>query len=302
MNNQRLYEIKLPAIDEYVVGNIEKIENDKYHIMLLEYNTMAILSLNNYNRKMLKMIRKKLKKGSDYVFEVILVDTDRKYIDLSRIHVTDEIEKKVFENYKRVKKFNNIINRICDVYLNINQNIEQPTQIRKFINKKIVWPYYDKFEEPFQGIVEIENNYNKFVEYVKNALGDNNGENTLDNQLNNDRFVNILEDDIKKHFAPKNYKLRAEIELTCFDFEGVEAIKSSVAFAIDNIIHYDDNPLTITINRIPNYYIETHSYDFEHGDNLIKKFIDLIKENAKKNESDINIRLISETSVVSSSN
>ena len=296
--SKRIYEQNLPEVDEYVVGSISKIENDKYHVNLLEYDVMAVLSLNNYSRKMLKMIRKKLKKNNEYVFEVIMIDNDKGYVDLSRNHITDEIEKDVYEKYKKVRKFTNVMNHVCDETVNQvgiqNMNNLQNTEFWDIINELIIWPYYEQYDNPSDGIKEIEKKCNDFIDYVKEI---DELKVRFDNTIT-DILYNIVESDIKKHFAPKIYKLRTGIEITCFEFEGIDAIKSTIDYAITNI---DQDDVSINIDSIPNYNIEFRTYDFVYGDEQIKKFINLLDEYSKKNKNGVNIKLISDTSVISSS-
>jgi predicted RNA-binding protein with RPS1 domain len=74
--------------------NTRRLEDGQAYVSLHEFGDVeAMLQFSEVSHRRIKSIRDHLKEGKLYVFQVIKVDTERNYIDLSKRHVTkDETE------------------------------------------------------------------------------------------------------------------------------------------------------------------------------------------------------------------
>jgi translation initiation factor 2 subunit 1 len=85
---------------------------------------------------------------------------------------------------------------------------------------------------------------------------------------------------VKAKLAPKSMKVAAEIELTCFAYEGVEAIKE----ALNAGTSVSTEDITITANYVssPKFYIIAQSLDKDRGVELCNKALEIIKETIER--------------------
>jgi translation initiation factor 2 subunit 1 len=70
-------------------------------------------------------------------------------------------------------------------------------------------------------------------------------------------------------------KIRADVELTCFEYDGVEAIKEGIRAGLTR--SSDEFPLTIQLTASPQYVLYTHTMDKEGGIALVTEAIEAIR-------------------------
>jgi hypothetical protein len=93
---------------------------------------------------------------------------------------------------------------------------------------------------------------------------------------------------VKAKLAPKSMKVAAEIELTCFAYEGVEAIKE----ALDAGTSVSTEDITITANYVssPKFYIIAQSLDKDRGVELCNKALEIIKETIERYKGNLVVK------------
>ena len=143
--------------------------------------------------------------------------------------------------------------------------------------QRVAWPLYKKFGHAFDAFkIALTEPEQVFDDNIK----------TPENTPVIKELVNI----IQKRLKPQPVKIRADIEVTCFSYEGIDAIKKSLKageacaakqaaalLAADPTLAGSDianaNPLKITLVAPPLYVIVTTSYDKTQGINLVKDAI-----------------------------
>jgi translation initiation factor 2 subunit 1 len=80
------------------------------------------------------------------------------------------------------------------------------------VYKKIIWPLYDNHEHALDALKEIFQGDTTILDGLK-----------LDNNIK-DELLKI----IKERLSVQPFKIRADFKLTCYQFEGIEAIKKAL--------------------------------------------------------------------------
>lgn len=88
----RFYRNEWPEKDELVMVNIRDVNEDGAYVQLLEYNNReALILASSVTRKRVKNVKKLLKLGTQDCMQVISIDKEGGFIDLSKrtVQVTD---------------------------------------------------------------------------------------------------------------------------------------------------------------------------------------------------------------------
>merc|ERR1712063_190696 len=139
----RMYEQELPNQDELVVVRVNKVEEFGAYVTLLEYNNIEAMILSSeVSRKRIRSIHKHLRIGKQDVMQVLRVDKEKGYIDLSKKYVTEEDVNVTTERYAKSKTVHSIMKHTA-------VTCKMPV---KDLLEKVAWVLYDEaFDEEEEG-------------------------------------------------------------------------------------------------------------------------------------------------------
>ena len=152
--------------------------------------------------KRVNFINRLLSVGKEEVLRVLRVDTQKGFIDLSKKQVkADEIDecKKKFGKSKAVE---GIVKLLA---VHTKKSME-------YLYKNLIWPLYKTHEHAYDALKSVLNGDDKIFEGLK--ISDDIKE----------ELIKIL----KVRLVPQPVKIRSDFKLTCYTFEGIEAIKESL--------------------------------------------------------------------------
>lgn len=199
----RMYENIYPEKEELVYAKVVDIIDNNAYVSLCEYdNIRGMIYSNEVSTKKCKSIRQFISIGKNEVLTVLNVDSNKGYIDLSKKRVSPDEIKECKKKFGKSKIVESIV-KLLSVHTK---------KTMEFLYKKIIWPLYKQYEHA----------YDAFQLYL-------NGDDTIfDNFKINDNIKNSLIQIIKSRLIPQPTKIRSFFELTCFSFEGIDAIKQSL--------------------------------------------------------------------------
>jgi len=93
---------------------------------------------------------------------------------------------------------------------------------------------------------------------------------------------------IKHRLTPQPIKLRADIDVTCFQYEGIDAIKRALKKGEE--VGTKEIQIKIKLVAPPLYVLVTSAMIKSQGIELMKKAIDAIKEEIQKAKGDLQIQ------------
>lgn len=238
----RLRKDKFPKQGEVVIGKISSITDDVVIMNLLEYGDVSGLILNGeLSKKKIKSVAQLTKVGNVEICQVLKVEEDKGFIDLSLKRVSEEDKKICKENFAKAKLAYQIINKACkmsdesikDVYEN--------------------WAY-DK-----------EQKHGTLFAFFVVAKGN---PDILNSEPNGEYYKKVIDD----QFKASTFKVRAEVDVECTK-GGIKAIKE----AFEKARVFDDE-LEITLLKSPTYSIVKVGNDKEETFEIISKVCDIVKE------------------------
>jgi len=93
---------------------------------------------------------------------------------------------------------------------------------------------------------------------------------------------------IKRRMTPKPVKIRADLEVTCFGYEGIDAIKAALKAGEKEST--PDMPVKIKLVAPPLFVMLTTALDAKAGVATLKKACDAVSQVIKSKGGDINIK------------
>jgi len=255
-----MYANKFPEVDDLVMVNVRQIAEMGAYVQLLEYdNIEGMILLSELSRRRIRSIQKLIRVGKNEVVVVLRVDKEKGYIDLSkrRVSATDIV--KCEERYNKSKAVHSIMSTVA----------KKESKDLEVLYEQLAWPLYAKYGHAYDAFKAALNESEKVFEGLEIAEG------TREELLNN----------IKRRLTPQPIKIRADIEVTCFDYEGIDAIKT--AFKEAEAVSLPEVPIRVKLVAPPLYVMITNALDKQLGIETMEKAIAVLEESIKRNKGNM---------------
>jgi len=278
----RFYEEKFPELHEAVNTNVTSIGDMGAYVKLLEYNNVdGMILLSELSRRRIRSINKLVRVGRDECAVVVRVDEEKGYIDLSKRRLSDEEKVKCANKFEKAKHVNSIVKHTADL-LEMQSNEE----LEEFM-AKTAWALdreYHKPEEPYKA------SYDCF----KRAVDDPTMLEKLDiTEVQRDTLLKT----IRQRLTPQAQKLRSEMEVTCYSYEGVDAIKAALRKGLEHTSELV--PIKITLTAPPIFVMTSITNDRKLGVTNMNAAMESIRDEIEKLGGRFEIKKMVETVVES---
>lgn len=236
--------------------NVRQIAEMGSYVNLLEYNKIeGMILLSELSRRRIRSINKLIRVGRNEVVVVIRVDKEKGYIDLSKRRVSSEEIIKCEEKFARGKTVNSILRHTAEVLkMTTDQEFEE-------LYEKTAWKIDEKFKKAGYA-------YDVFKQCVTEPQ-------ILDDCDIPQEWKEILLSNIRRRLTPQAVKCRADVEVSCYSYEGIDAIKSSLKEGLK--MSTEDKPVKINLIAPPVYVVTSSSLDRDEGVRLLHEVIEKIK-------------------------
>lgn len=263
----RFYENKFPAEGEVVMGKVLRVEDQTgAYVSLLEYNnTEALIMASEYSRKRTKSVQKLIKVGKREPLLVINVDQEKGFVDLSRKRVNPEDIKKWEKRYNLHLKIHNIMKQTA---ASLNEDLIN-------LYQRVTWPLGKKYtaESNVAGAVT-----QKIYEAFMISLQD---PDQVFSQIDiDDKTKELLIQNISKRMKEVVLKVCWTFEVTCYQFEGIDAIKAALK---ESLLAMEDKKndmdLNVRLIKSPLFECSTHTSKIDQGITLLKELLKHVEKN-----------------------
>ena len=256
----RFYAQNFPEVEDVVMVNVRSIAEMGAYVDLLEYNDIeGMILLSELSRRRIRSINKLIRIGRNECVVVIRVDKEKGYIDLSKRRVSVEDIVRCEEKFAKAKAVNSILRHVADILgYTTNEQLED-------LYRKTAWYFEEKYKK--QGSA-----YDSF----KLAVNDP----SILNECDLDELTkqNLLTH-IKRRLMPQAVKVRADIEVGCCTYEGIDVVKNALRAGIN--CSTEDMPIKINLIAPPGYVVTAQTMDKNKGlerlNEALKKIEDSIK-------------------------
>ncbi|EPS30176.1 Eukaryotic translation initiation factor 2 subunit alpha [Penicillium oxalicum] len=255
LTNCRFYEEKYPEVDSYVMVNVKQIAEMGAYVKLLEYDNIdGMILLSELSRRRIRSIQKLIRIGRNEVVIVLRVDKEKGYIDLSKRRVSPEDVVKCEERYNKSKAVHSIMRHVAEA-------TQTPLET---LYQQIAWPLNRKYGHSHDAFkISITN------PDVWNEI-----------EFPNDVVKKELQQYISKKLTPHPTKVRADIEVTCFGYEGIDAVKEALRTAEAN--NTPENQIKVKLVAPPLYVLTNQSLDKNQGIQMLEAAIENIAAKIKE--------------------
>lgn len=267
----RFYKQKFPESDEIVMVNVRQIAEMGSYVNLLEYNKIeGMILLSELSRRRIRSINKLIRVGRNEVVVVIRVDKEKGYIDLSKRRVSPEEIVKCEEKFARGKTVNSILRHTAEILkFTTDEQFED-------LYEKTAWKIDEKKKKPGAAF-----------DVFKLCVTD---PNILDEYCDiPDEWKEHLISNIKRRLTPQAVKCRADIEVSCYSYEGIDAIKNALREGLK--FSTEEKPIKINLIAPPVYVISSSSLDREEGVKLLQSVIEKIKESIEAQKGRFKVKM-----------
>jgi len=246
------YDRKVPETDELVMVRLNSIDDMGVMCSLLEYNDLeGFLPLTEISRKRMRSVLRHVRVGQRQVLQVLRVDTERGYVDLSKKYVAAPEKEQGTDKFEKGKHVHSMTKRLSEL-------AHRPV---KEMYEKIIWPLYQNYKHPFDAL----------------KLFANDGEDIFGSHPEpvSDELKVQLRKIAQQRMAVQPVKLGAQMEVTCYSFAGIEDIKRALHAGLDAS---DGNDVKIQLISSPAYLVWLSTIDEDKGKQVLLDVIAAVKE------------------------
>ena len=204
--DSRFYENRYPEIESVVMVNVRNIADMGAYVSLLEYNNIeGMILLSELSRRRIRSIHKLIRVNRNEVVMVLRVDKEKGYIDLSKRRVSPEDVAACEDRFNKAKAVHGVLRHVA----------ERRKYYLEDLYEKIGWPLYKKYGHAYDA-------FKLAISEEKNS-GDPFADLKVPQDLKDELKTYIL-----RRLAPQPVKIRSDIEVSCFTYEGIDAIREAL--------------------------------------------------------------------------
>ncbi|KAK0473128.1 eukaryotic translation initiation factor 2 subunit alpha [Armillaria luteobubalina] len=297
----RYYEQKYPEVDELVMVQVRQIAEMGAYVKLLEYdNTEGMILLSELSRRRIRSVQKLIRVGRNEVVVVLRVDKEKGYIDLSKRRVSSEDIIKCEERHV-ASKISSVDGDVADAEEGDAEAEDEPKVSKRGkreggvghggpgeeerlekLYETIAWPLGKVFGHPYDAFklaLTLRHFRTRYpTRYRPNTLS-------------------VLMSTIARRLTPQPIKLRADIELTCYTPQGIDAIKKALRMGEKEST--EQVPIKAKLVAPPLYVLSTSAGDKYAAVDRLERAIDSIQHTIEEQGGTLVIKMkpkaISET-------
>mmetsp|Transcript_11940 Transcript_11940/g.24315 ORF Transcript_11940/g.24315 Transcript_11940/m.24315 type:complete len:305 (+) Transcript_11940:128-1042(+) len=246
----RMYENPYPEPEDVVMVQVVDIQEMGAYVKLMEYNNSeGMIMLSELSRRRIRSVNKLLRVGRQEVVAVLRVDKEKGYIDLSKRRVAPEDIARMEEKWNKSRTVHSIMRHVAET---VAKDIED-------LYKRWGWPLARKYGHSFDAFRQAVQNPDEVLEGL---------------DISEEERSELMKN-IERKLTPQPIRLRADIEVTCYSFEGIDAIKA--ALAAGEYAGTEECPVKIKLVAPPHYVVSTTALQKGDGVNVLNKSLEIVE-------------------------
>ena len=252
-----MYKPTFPEVDEVVMVQVKSIAEMGAYVQLLEYNGIeGMILLSELTRRRIRSVSKLIKVGRVEPVMVLRVDKEKGYIDLSKRRVSPEDVAAAEEKYNKSKMVHSILRHVAET---------TPGNSLEELYEHMAWPLYAKYGHCFEAFKQMVSSPDAILDALQRPGG---------SPAVNSEVKEALVKDIRRRMTPQPLKIRADVELTCFAYDGVMHIKAAMRAALGKS-HPQEGGIKIAVSLVasPLYVVTCSTLDKDAGIALVAEAV-----------------------------
>jgi len=204
-----------------------------------------MILLSELSRRRIRSINKLLRVGKNEVVMVIRVDKEKKYIDLSKRRVSGEDIRRADERFNKAKTVHGVMRHV-------GSKLRVPIHS---LYQRVAWPLCRRYGNTLDAF-QLSVTDPTVLEALPGV---------------SDEEKREIHEYIRGRMMPQPLKIRADIQVTCFAYEGVNAVKEALIAA--QSCSTEDIQIKVQLIAPPLYVMLTTTPDGEQGKALLNAAI-----------------------------
>ncbi|KAL6049116.1 Eukaryotic translation initiation factor 2 subunit alpha [Balamuthia mandrillaris] len=304
----RMYEEEYPEVDQLVMVRVNRISTIGAFVSLLEYgNKEGIILLSELSRRRMRSVNKHIRVGKQEVLQVLRVDKEKGYIDLSKKNLKEEDIAECTQKFMKSKTVHSIMAHVADTQ-EVPEGAAPKTMEELYA--QLGWPLYRKYGHAYDAFKKAARCipipisisipipflllFSSFVLLVWFAYclilqsgsflySVCSGEDIFEGLEVDEILKDTLLKAIQHRLGSQPVKVQADIQVTCFSYEGIDAIKPALRAGQECS---SESPIKVQLVCSPEYILVTSSTDHERGISSLETAIEAIRAEIKKHGGD----------------
>lgn len=262
--NCRMYENEYPEVDEVVMVQVRSIAEMGTYVTLLEYNNIeGMILLSELSRRRIRSVNKLIRVNRNEVVMVLRVDKEKGYIDLSKRRVDPDGVAACEDRFNKAKAVHRVLRQVAD----------SKGMVLKELYKQVGWPLYKKYGHCYDAFkLVLTDQEDVFAGLDVPA-----------------ELSTALTEYVKKRLAPQPIKVRCDVEVTCFTYEGIDAIRDSLMEG--QKAGTAESPVKVKLIAPPMYVMTTMTLDKDMGVACLTKALELVTQAIEAKGGKIEVKL-----------
>lgn len=261
-----MYEARFPEVDDVVMVQVKNIAEMGAYVALLEYNNIeGMILLSELSRRRIRSISSLIKVGRQEPVMVLRVDKEKGYIDLSKRRVSEEDVTVCDDRYNKSKLVHSIMRHVAET---MEADLED-------LYVHVGWPLYKQYGHAFEAFKQVVSDPDSVLSGLTREVTevDADGQKvTRTEPAMSEEVKDALIKNIRRRMTPQPLKIRADIELKCFQYDGVLHIKDAMRAA--ERAGTADCPVKIKLVAPPLYVLTTQTLERELGIEVLNAAVD----------------------------
>lgn len=271
----RFYAEKFPEVDDVVMVTVQSIAEMGAYVRLLEYNNIeGMILLSELSRRRIRSINKLIRVGRDECVVVVRVDKEKGYIDLSKRRVSAEEAKKCENRFSKAKCVSSILRHTVELLHGQGHEVKMED-----FYERTAWKLDEQYKRP-------EEKCKASYDYFKKAVEDPDALKDLDLT---DIEREMLMKNIRRRLTPQAMKIRADIQVSCFAYEGIDAVIRALTKGLE--CSTEEHKIKINLIAPPTYVMTTQSLDRQLGLDALKQAMDAIERDIVEADGNFEVKM-----------
>lgn len=258
-----MYESKYPNVEDLVLVQVKNVVEMGAYVSLLEYdNIEGMILMSELSRRRIRSLNKLIRVGRTEVVVVLRVDETKGYIDLSKRRVSAEDVAVCEAKYNKSKAVHSILRHVAEV-------CKTPLL---GLYESFGWDLYKRFGHAYDAFqLSVKDEASVFDQYEMEP-----------------EIRTTLMKSVKRRMAAQALRLMAQVEATCLNYEGIDAIQR--ALRAGEACGTEEIPIKITLIAPPLYVMRATCMNKEKGLALLTKACDAVTADLTKSGGNVSIK------------
>uniref|UniRef100_A0A672SS62 Eukaryotic translation initiation factor 2 subunit 1 n=1 Tax=Sinocyclocheilus grahami TaxID=75366 RepID=A0A672SS62_SINGR len=262
----RFYQHRFPEVEDVVMVNVRSIAEMGAYVSLLEYNNIeGMILLSELSRRRIRSINKLIRIGRNECVVVIRVDKEK-----GRYRYIDTSDRYAHPYYGLIDVVYSILRHVAEVL-----EYTKDEQLES-LYQRTAWVFDEKYKRPGYGAYDI----------FKQVVSDTS---ILDGLDLTEEERAVLIDNINRRLTPQAVKIRADIEVACYGYEGIDAVKDALRAGLK--CSTECMPIKINLIAPPRYVMTTTTLERTEGLSVLNQAMAVIKEKIEEKRGVFNIQM-----------